>query len=916
MEIKSWYSVCTPHEDIRKGNLDESTFAIDLWGVVNKKAPQMYLDAEEFFNKTFITEGIKTVLSKTAMALSGSANSSDRILGLQTSFGGGKTHLLLSLYHYAKESKRDSILEKITGVKLKGSKIDNVNVAVFTNKTCDVVQGRKTEDGKHIQTIWGEIAYQLGGKELFSIVEANDKERICPQGKFEEVLEKAAPCIILIDELADYCIAAAGKKYADTNLSNQTISFIQQLSGAVAKTPKTMIVSTLPASVIELGGGEKAEEILNALETRYFREAIDIKPVQDQEIYQVIRRRLFDKIGSEKEVNAVVNAYYEMYKEHSSEIPSEATLPEYKRKLSEAYPFHPELIEILYHRWGSHSEFQRTRGVLRLLAIIVADQWNKKNSTTQKNAVIHPCHINWTSDAWSGALTRLWGNPYQTVVAADINGDSANAVAIDRKKDAEYEVERITEGIASAILLNSFGSKAERAGSNLKEIRLNSIQPHLNWGLTEGALIELEDKAFYLHTTTTHEKRYWFSTKPTVRKLVVQYRDELSSKSFDTQIEDALKSQVGSGINNLKVLVNPGTDLAEQKSLTLVVLPFSVQWIENGRNPAEELILKISKHCGRRERLYRNTLLFLASNEKGLQALQRAYREVVVLESVLRDYSSQLEGEDKKDLRDKIDEAKKTLGYTFSSTYAVLARVEKEKVLSEPLSEPRMTFRQYLEKVLDKSKELEWVQEKIGTVTFEESGLVPKENGIRLKDAIDFFLRFTDKPMILHKNVVVNAVNKAAVDGRIGIGVGPSVSNLNKKYCKNLPFSLDWYDDGLWIIPPFEPEPEKANDEGEQTETVDKPVEGTSPQSEPTSDTIEKGTIKKITINGDVALEEWAQIFRSFVQPSTQIHLRKQKLSIHFEFEASKNNLLSANDSKIKAMKESARQLGLRFEEE
>lgn len=914
MELKSWYSICTPHEDIRNGNLDESTFAIDLWGVVNKQAPQMYLEAEDFFKKTFITEGLKTVLTKAALALSGSANSTDRILGLQTSFGGGKTHLLLSLYHFAKDTKREKLLENVKGLKLENTASGKINVAVFTNKTCDVAQGREAKDGIHIKTIWGEIAYQLGGKELFKIIEKNDKERIFPQGKFEEILHKAAPCLILIDELADYCVAASAVKIEKTTLADQTISFVQQLTGAVAKTQKTMVVSTLPASIVEVGGGELGESILQALETRYFREAVDIKPVQDQEIYQVIRRRLFDNVGTEKEIESTVNAYYDMYREHLRDVPSEATLPEYKRKLTEAYPFHPELIEILYHKWGSHSAFQRTRGVLRLLATIIADQWIRKNSTTQKCSLIHPCHINWTSDAWSGALTRLWGNPYQTVVAADINGDSANAVLIDKKKDSEYEIERITEGIASAILLNSFGSKAERAGSSLKEIRLNSIQPHLNWGLTDGALIELEDKAFYLHTTSGHEKRYWFSTKPTVRKLIVQYRNELSTKTYEVEIENILKSHTSVGINNLKVLVNPGTDLSEQKSLTLVILPPSIQWIENGKNAAEQTILKLSKYCGRRERLYRNTLLFLAATDTGARNLQNTYREMIVLESVLNDYASQLEGEDKKELRDKMEDAKKTMLHTFSDAYSVLARVEKENVVSQMLSEPRTGVRDYLETILKKAMEFEWVQSKIGIVTFEESGLIPKENGIRLKDAMDFFLRFTDKPMITSLEVIRTAVNKAAVDGRVGIGIGPSINNLNKKYCKNLPY-IDWNDDGIWIITAFEPEKEKVEEiVSEKTNHIEP---SDSEQTTKTNELTTKGKqIKRIVIKGDIPLEEWSQVFRSFIQPSTQLNLKKQKLNIQFEFEANQNNLLNAEDNKVKAMKESAKQLGLDFKED
>ena len=914
MELKSWYSICSPHEDIRKGNLDESTFAVDLWGVVKGHAPQMYLDADEFFKKTYITEGIKTVIKKAASALFDNTESSDRILGLQTSFGGGKTHLLLALYHLAKNKIASELISEITGIPLKKVQTKNINVAVFTNKTCDATQGRKTEDGLHIKTIWGEIAYQLGGKELYSIIEQNDKSRTVPQGLFEDILKKASPCLILIDELADYCVAASGIKIETTTLADQTISFIQQLSGAVAKTPGTMVVATLPASDVEVGAGVLGRSILDALETRYFREAIDIKPVQDQEIYEVIRRRLFDSVGNSKEIKEIVEKYYQMYRKNSSDLPSEAVQPNYKTLLERAYPFHPELIESLYHRWGSHASFQRTRGVLRLLATLVADQWNRKNASTQKCPLIQPCHINWTLDAWNGALTRLWGIDFQPVIPADISSETSNAVLIDKAKDGDYELERITEGIASAILLNSFGLTSQRAGSNTNEIKLACSQPHLNWNLIDGALSDLEVKAFYLHTTSGPEKRFWFNTKPTINKLIYQYTVTFSGKDFNLEIEEHLRSQVGQGIQNLKTLVNPGFDLAEQKSLTFVLLPPSIHWIEDAKNNrAKEVILQISKYCGTRERIYRNTLLFLLVTESGARNLQNAFRNVAVIDAVLKDYSSQLDLEQKTDLKNKLDEAKKSFLDSYSAAYSMLARVEKDTIHSELLSEPRMNIKQYLEAVWKKCIELEWIQIKLGRVRFEESGLIPKEGGIKLKDAADYFLRFTDKPMIPNGQIIINAVSEAVNDGRIGIGLGTSINKLQNKFCKNIPYTFDWSDDAIWIIPPFDIQVEPKPDISVPSDTE----ATTTPPAQPQSSNIKPTRqIKKIIISGEVPVEEWTQIFRSFIQPTNSMNLRKQKLNIHFEFESGSSSPINPDDSKIKSMKESAKQLGLNFEED
>ncbi len=911
MELKSWYSVCTPHEDIKKGNLDESSFAIDLWGVISGNAPEMYSDSEAFFKKTYFTEGLKSVLTKAAKVLYGNSESSDRILGLQTSFGGGKTHLLSALYHLAKSRNIEELLTTLD-IDLTEIRPAKVNVAVFTNKTCDAAQGRKLPDGTHLKTMWGEIAYQLGGKELYSIIEENDKTRVFPQGLFETILAKASPCLILADELADYCVAASGIKIEKTTLADQTISFIQQLNGAVAKTPKAMMAATLPASHIEVGGDALGQSVLDALETRYFREAVDVKPVQDDEIYEVIRKRLFDSVGTEKE--SAAKAYYQMYKEHSSDVPSEVLKPAYKTLIERSYPFHPELIEALYHRWGSHSSFQRTRGVLRLLATLVSDQWHRKNANSQKCALIQPNHIPWSSDAWGGTLSRLWGDAYKSVVAADISGDNSNAVQADKRKGGDYESERITEGIASAILLNSFGSKAERAGLNIKEIKSACSQPHLNWGMIDGALIQLEENAFYLHTAGGQEKRFWFNIKPTINKLIHQYSVTLGENNFLNKIAEELRSHV-SGLKQEffhKILVNPGTDLAEQKSLTLVILPPSVQWIENhAKNPAQDLILQLSKYCGTKERLYRNTLLFLSASENGARNLQNAYRDKTVIESILNDYNSQLDSEQKAELKSKSENTQKFFEDTCSTAYTVVARVEKDTVHSLSLSEPKTGLKLFLEAVWKSVVNEEWIQKKIGIATFEECGLIPKEGGDRVKDAADWFLRFTDKPMIPNVKVVTDAVSKAAQDGRIGIGIGTAINSLNKKYCKNIPSSIDWQDDGVWIIPPFEPEPAAQPEKPD----VVKPPFFQPTVTEPKPAEVKEGNIvSRMDISGDVPLENWNQIFSSFIYPSNQMNLKKQKLSIRFEFEAGSSSPLTPDDNRVKAMQESAKQLGLKCE--
>jgi predicted AAA+ superfamily ATPase len=187
---------------------------------------------------------------------------------LQTGFGGGKTHTLISLFHLCKWGKgainspfTQNLLQS-TGV----PEFESASIAVFTNTTNDAANGRHVEAGVHIQTIWGEIAYQLGGKEAYEIVRKNDEQLIAPAGIFKKVLEHCKPALILIDELADYCVKASARKAGDSSLADQTISFMQELTEAVAGTNNCVAVITLPASPQEVGNTPQAQAILSSLQ--------------------------------------------------------------------------------------------------------------------------------------------------------------------------------------------------------------------------------------------------------------------------------------------------------------------------------------------------------------------------------------------------------------------------------------------------------------------------------------------------------------------------------------------------------------------------------------------------------------------------------------------------------------------------
>lgn len=938
--LKPWYAIATPHEDIREGRLAEAVFAANVWAVVQGTAPEVYLDPEEFFRKTYLTSGLSTVLNRVAGALVRGGETGDRIISLQTAFGGGKTHTLVALWHLSKYADRLKASPHAQGLRnaLGGRFPEKVKgIAVFTNQTCDATQGRRISEGIHLRTLWGELAYQLGGKALYERVRANDESQRVPQGIFIDVLRAASPCLILLDELADYCVGAAAVPVGDTSLADQTVSFIQQLTESVQQVPGAVVVATLPASKYEVAQSEKGQEAFVTLEKRFQRLGADIKPVADEEIYEVVRARLFESVAPDGESDypkKVAEFYQGMYATHAGEVPSEAAKNTYREQLQRAYPFHPLLIDALYTRWGSHPDFQRTRGVLRLLASIVGDLWKRRQGNAETQHIILPCHVRWSVDAMQAALTRLWGPPYQSVAAADVIGDRSNAGIFDDERGGDYRSEAIGQGLASAILLGSFGGQGGRSGFSSKDLKLACSKHGLNWNYADGALLELENRCFYLHTATAGSlgKRYWFGTKPTLNKLVVQYRQQSAKENFGEEILEDLRVESQKGAlagATWRVVLNPTEELPEQKSLTLLVLPPSLTWDENGgaKDAIQGCVKAISTKCGGKDRLYRNTLLFLAGTTRGLGKLRQAHREKAALEGVREDYWDQLDGEQREDLTKRLDLARKAALEALGPAYTVALRIRGQDVEPAVLTDARRAFQEHLGYVWTTLVEdEEWILRRVGSVTLEGTGLIPKEGGLRLKDAVEAFLRFTDKPMVAAKEAVTAGLAQACVDGVVGIGRGGSLSTLQTRYCKQS-VTLDPSEDGVWIISPFTPEPAKASG-GEGASGVGAGAgqsggvggTGTATASGDTPGTVTsgkvagKGTVRRVLVRGDVPIENWGELFRCFVGPAARMNLKKLGLGVQFELVLPEDQKLSENDPTLKAMKEAARQLGLKLE--
>jgi len=276
-------------------------------------------------------------------------------------------------------------------------------------------------------------------------------------------------------------------------------------------------------------------------------------------------------------------------------------------------------------RWAGNSDFQRTRGVLRILASIVADLWKRQDSLTGANALIHTSGVNFQPlDALAGQLKKLYGNGYEAVIAADVAGNASNAFKIDGRKP-DFQKFGITRGVAATILLGSFGGSGMNKGIGLDEIKLAVVQPgSFNHNSINGALDALEGSAHYLYYSSagTPVKRYWFHTKPNMNILINQARRDVDPDTIQGEIVNRLKEKVVN-VSTFNVLVDPSADIPEQKTPTLVILgPRYRVNPANISSTTRPVIETIATRRGNIERVYRNTIIFLVCSEPGYAKLK------------------------------------------------------------------------------------------------------------------------------------------------------------------------------------------------------------------------------------------------------------------------------------------------------
>lgn len=771
--LPPWWEVAEPHRDIREGRFDAAVFAADLGMVLQDKGAVDYRDPVTFFKKTYPTRGLTELLVDIMRRLAGEA-AGEAVIQLQTPFGGGKTHTLLALYHLFQHTDQIEHLDAMRTLLLAAglSRVPQANVAALVGTALDANEGRHAPEGLHICTLWGEMAYQLGGPDLYRLIESNDQNRIAPgTDQLGELLTQARPALILVDEALEYQAKAAGVQVGEGTLAGQTLSFLQELTIAVANHPQTALVVTLPSSRLELFdeaaivAHERLERVMGRIETVR-------APVEGVEVYEILRRRLFERVGNPAEHRRVAEAYWEYYQGHADDLPREVREPKYRELMVRAYPFHPELIAILYERWGSIPGFQRTRGVLRLLALVVGDLYRKRHHAP----LIQPCHVDLGVQEVRRELVKYIGDAYETVLGSDVANHGAKAPQIDQALGSEYAREGVAQGLATSIFLYSHSGGRERGGTE-PQLRLAVLHPAMTPAIVADATDRLTKRLWYLYG----DGGVWrFLAQPNLNKILVEREDAVGSEEIRQEVRRTLEEIVGlRTFRRVYVWPTEDRDVADTPELSLVVLDLNHPLGQEDEDETRRFISRILDNHGTTFRKYRNTLAFLAPDDGALQGVTSAARSLIALRGIATDQVTveQLSEEQRKMLYERLDNARSGLPQRVAAAYRhiVVGGPEKSLQAWDMGAQAYDTSRTLSQRVWDTLKDTEKLLEKLDPrlIVEERWALWPEDNdALRVADLWDYFVRYTHLPMLADQAVLTGAIVEGLERRLFGYGLG------------------------------------------------------------------------------------------------------------------------------------------------
>ena len=900
-----WREVVEPHQDVATGEFQQAEFAADLAKVHNGSAPSEYKNPREFFARTYLTEGLSNLLAGAAKRLSGAGG--DPVVELQTNFGGGKTHSMLALYHMASGAPAQDLpgLDQLLSRHALGvpKKVNRAVLVGTSNGPMDV-EKRKKDYGREIRTTWGELAFQLGGEAGYALVADNDKSGIAPGSNLlEELFRQCAPCLILIDEWVAYLRQIYKVDGLPSGSFDSNLSFVQSLTEAVKASPGTLLVASLPASQIEVGG-EGGQEALARLKQTFSRVESSWRPASQEESYEIVRRRLFKEIPGDKfhHRDNTLKQFVKLYRENADDFPQGCSDEDYRRKLEKAYPIHPELFDQLYTSWGSLEKFQRTRGVLRLMAQVIHELWMGGDPSV----MIMPGSVAISSARVEPELLHYLDASWQSIIAGDVDGATSTPYKVDQ---AAPNLNRYsaTRRVARAVFMGTAPTHGqENKGLDDKQINLGVVQPGERPAIFGDALRRLTNQSKFMHSDLG---RYWYSMSASLNRIAADRAGQFEDALVALEIDKALNTYIGSiadrgHFDAVQVAPGSSADIPDEPGGVRAVV-LGVAHPHSGRETSEALTeaKEILMQRGNTPRVYRNMIVFLAAELKQLDNLKSAQRSVLAWAEIVKQTDRlNLTQSDSAMAKSKLTEANETLKTRIKEAWCYLiypiqetAQANVDWTTAKVPAQDGLLSRASKKLVSD-----EGLLPELGPARLDRELQKYIWNGkghLGLKDLWEYLNRYIYLPRIKNRQVLINTV-KAAITGMLP-GPFAYAERWEEATQKYLGLAISTansaqvvIDSDSVIVKPDVAESHRPKTEGEQPtpggalpDTPIAPPNGSDGSTKPAEEKFPTRFLGTVMISADRPAKEIHQIVEAIVEQLTTLPGSEVTLKLEIDAE-------------------------------
>ena len=645
--LRPWREVLQPHHDVATGNFHASEFAADLYKVATGgELDADYADPVEFFHRTYLTEGLRDLIGRAVRRLSGDDNASP-VINLQTNFGGGKTHSMLSLWHVAAGLPigdfPQETQELLTSNGYTGTTANRV--AIVGNHLSP--SGSTKADGTKINTIWGELAWQLGGSEGYALLAEADQNRTHPGEALHELLVLHAPAVILIDEWVAYARSLVGRDDLAAGTFDDQFTFAQSLTEAAKGTSGILLAISIPASEtgdaadrIAVGnaeevGGTHGLEALRRLQNVVRRIADQWRPASSDEAYHIVKQRLFQQpdAAALAAIGATARGYVELYRKYTDDFPRESRDPAYEERIRSTYPIHPEMFDTLYEEWSSLERFQRTRGVLRLMSTVIHALWTGEDASP----LIMPGSLPLATSNVNSELTQYLQDSWKTIIDADVDGPNSEPARIDKEKPL-FGQRSLTKRLARTVFFGAAPTIAPGAthkGIGTQRVFLGTAVPGDIPGNFHSALTQLGDRATYFYSGSG---KYWYDVQPNITRTAKDQAERLHPEDVWAEIALRLRGQakIRGEFAGVHICPESHADIPDNDEARLVILHPKVAHKRGTDSAAKTFARQATEHRGSANRTHRNMVVYLAADEARLQELDSATRDYLGWDHVLR----------------------------------------------------------------------------------------------------------------------------------------------------------------------------------------------------------------------------------------------------------------------------------------